>query len=324
MNNDTLKDIADALLRAGKVNIFPHILMDGDAIGSASALCGVLRSKGIDAKVVLEDKIPDYLMFLDDGCCTYDMASREGADTALCIDCGDRKRFPERAELFDSSPLKICVDHHETSDGIGDLNYVDPGAAATGEIVFELIGELGAGPDRKTAEALFAAITTDTGNFQYSNTTKKTHEIITKLYDTGFRAYDVSMRLYENEPFRKITLQGDIMNRAESFADGRGIMTTVSLGDLERHGALMEDTEGLVAMMRGISGVELAVLLKENGPDNIKVSFRSKKYVDVAAISARYGGGGHKRAAGCTLHTDLETAKKMMLEAAAEAICREY
>ena len=196
MRNDPLANIAQELQEADSVLIFPHILMDGDAMGSAAALCKALRGMGKDAYIVIEDKIPDYLMFLDRGY-TVDIEHIGAADigdidVSICVDCGEKTRFPKRAELFYHGETKICIDHHVSSVGIGDYNYIDPEAAATGEIIFDLLVELGVDIDQEMAESLFAAITTDTGNFQYSNTTAHTHEIVIALYDCGLNSNKVS------------------------------------------------------------------------------------------------------------------------------------
>ena len=139
MKNNTFSEIAEQLLEADTIAIFPHIMMDGDAMGSAAALCHALRLMGKDSAILIEDKIPDYLMFLDNGMCTKDIDEYQGADVALCIDCGELNRFPNRSGVFMSGKVKICIDHHPTSPGIGDFNHIDGTAAATGELVFSLL-----------------------------------------------------------------------------------------------------------------------------------------------------------------------------------------
>ena len=322
MNNDSFEEIGLQLEKADRIAIFPHILMDGDALGSAAALCHVLRSKGKDAAVLIEDKIPDNLMFLDNGYCTRDTDKYTGCDIALCIDCGELNRFPERSEAFLSGKTKICIDHHPTSEGIGDLNYIDPEASATGEIVFELLAAINFDIDSEAANAIFAAITTDSGNFQYSNTTKRTHQIVTKLYDHGLDAYTTSIALYENESFEKINLMSRVLSDAVVFAGGRAIISCVSKELLRQTGARMEDSEGIVSTMRSIKGIDIAALIKENEPDKIKVSLRAKG-ADVGAIAVSFGGGGHEKASGCTLHEDLESAYARIRSAIEESLCKE-
>ena len=322
MKNNTFEEIGHQLNAAETISIFPHILMDGDALGSAAALCHVLRCMGKDAAVLIEDKIPDNLMFLDKGYCTYDTGKYMDCDIALCIDCGELNRFPERNEAFLSGKTKICIDHHPTSGGIGDFNYIDPEASATGEVVFELLEAINAEIDSETANAIFAAITTDSGNFQYSNTTKRTHQIVTKLYDHGLDAYKTSVALYENESFEKINLMSHVLSNAEVFAGGRAIISCVSQELLKQTDARMEDSEGIVSMMRSIKGIDIAALIKENEPDKIKVSLRAKGG-DVGKLAVRFGGGGHEKASGCTLYEDLDSAAARIRAAIEESLCRE-
>ena len=322
MKNDSMRQIADALLEAQSIDILTHIMMDGDAIGSAVALCLALRKAGKRADVIIEDDIAEYLEFLDYGCTKSVDEAEGGADVCVILDCSVRSRFRERERIFDSAAKKICVDHHETKEPIADLHYIDPSSAATGELVYLLLKEMGAEIDKDIASCLFAAIATDTGNFMYSNTTKRSHEIVSVLYDTGFDAYSVSMQLYENEPYRKIALHGKVVAGAEMIEGGRIVMAKVSRKMLEESGADFEDTEGIVSILRSIKGVEAAALVKEKKPEEIKVSLRSKEYVDVAKVGSQFDGGGHKRAAGCTIRTDLDTAYEQIKEALRKEICR--
>lgn len=319
--NNTFEEIAAKLKTAESIRIYPHILMDGDALGSAAALCHQLRLMGKDAQILIEDKIPDYLLFLDNGYCTYDKESCIGADVSLCIDCGELKRFPGRKDAFLSGKLKICIDHHPSSEGIGDYNYIDPDAAATGELVFSLLETMEADLDEETSNALFAAITTDTGNFQYSNTTRRSHEIVTNLYDHGLDSYKTSVALYENESFEKITLMGRVLSDSDVFAGGKAIISCVSQQLLSETGARMEDTEGIVGMMRSIRGIDIAALIKEEEPEKIKVSLRAKNG-DVGSLAVKFGGGGHMRASGCTMHESMESVTSKIRTAIEESLCR--
>lgn len=322
MKNDPMKKIADALLGAESIDIVTHIMMDGDAIGSAVALCLALRKEGKTANVIIEDNVAEYLRFLEYGCVTDLTEAAGSSDVCVALDCGTKSRFPKRTAIFDSAKLRICVDHHQTTEPIADLNYIEPESAATGELVYALIREMGTEIDKDIASCIFAAIATDTGNFMYSNTTKRSHEVVIDLYDTGFDAYSVSVQLYENEPYRKIALHGDVVSRAERLADGKIIMAKVSRELLDSHGADFEDTEGIVSILRSISGVEVAALVKEKKKDEIKVSLRSKEYVDVAKVASGFEGGGHKRAAGCTIRKDLDSAYEDIKAALEKETCR--
>lgn len=312
--NSSLKEMGRELIKADNVLIFPHVLMDGDALGSAAALCHTLRNAGKTAYILTEDPVPAYLTFLDKGYCTDDRNIIPQPDVSIAVDCGDDSRFPKRAKVFHKAKVEMCVDHHRTSQGIYDFNYIDPGAAATGEIIYDLIMAMEEEVTKEAAEAIFAAITTDTGNFQYSNTTRKTHEIVMDLYDRDLDSNRVSVALYENETMEKLLLHSKAMDTLETVYDGKGAIAMVTLDMLRECNAKMEHSEGLVETIRSIKGVEVAVLLKENGPELVKVSMRSKERVDVADIGEKYQGGGHKRAAGCTLYKPLHEVREIMIE----------
>lgn len=326
--NDSLAAIGEALLAANSVLILPHVLMDGDAMGSAAALCAALREKGRDCHILVEDKLPDYLTFLDEDY-TLDVEDwkRQGRippDVSLCIDCGEEHRFPLRAEAFRAGRTKICLDHHRSSPGIGDLNYIDPGAAATGEIVYDLLRAAGLAVDERIANALFAAITTDTGNFQYSNTTARSHEIVVELYGCGLRSHEVSVALYENESLAKMKLHSALIESAEKFANGEGAVTTLTQEMLAATATRMEDSEGVVGALRSIRGVQVAVFLKEQEDGSVKVSLRSKERGDVATLSEKFGGGGHLRAAGCTIKGQtLDEVRTLMIDEVTKALATE-
>ena len=306
--NNSLIEIANILHEAESVLLFPHVNPDGDSIGSCAALCRTLRLKGKEAWILTEDEIPANLTFLDKGYCTKDMEKIQHPDVCMCIDCGDVSRFPKRAEKFLSGRTTICIDHHMTTKLFCDYNYVDSEEAATGQIVFELLKEMNAVPDKEVAEAVFAAITTDTGDFQYSNTQKKSHLITAELYDWGADFNKVSVEIYENVRLEKIRLKSAAMETLKIIGGGKGAIVKVSLNMLDKTGALMDESEGLAQELRSIAGVEYSAVLKEYEPELIRVSLRAKRKGDVSQIASALGGGGHLKAAGCTIRETLENA----------------
>lgn len=316
--NNSLKEIGAQLLEAKRIALFPHIQMDGDAFGAASGLCRALRSSGREAVILLEDKIPDYLQFLDYGYCTMDQEQMEAPDVCICIDCGETKRFPKRTDAFFRGKTTICVDHHASSQPFADYNYIDPGAAATAEIVYRLIREMNLEVDKETGEALFTGICTDTGNFQYSNTTKESHLITADLYEAGIDHAAIAVALYQNISLSKIRITNRILDTLELFAGGRAAMVYVTQDMVQAENVSLEETEGAVDTVRNIKGVEIAVFVKERQPGLVKASMRAKTCGNVGEIAAAFGGGGHVKAAGCTLEMDIgqacETLKKAVEE----------
>ena len=335
--NDSLKKIGEVLKSARTVLLFPHVNADGDALGSCVALVRALSQFGVDCRILIEDKIADNLAFLDrvgdsevgtDCGCSADCATYTtfdagifGAapDVCVAVDNGEPDRFPKRKEAFYSGKTIVCIDHHPTSKPFANYNYIDPAAAATGEIIFDLIAAMCAKVNKKIAEALFAAITTDCGNFQYSNTTRRTFEIACELMDTGFNLVEVSNAIYQNNPPQKIRLEAEIMGTLELCGDGKVAIAYVTQKMLSDCEARLEDTEGCINVLRGIAGVEVAALFKENDERKIKLSMRAKSYANVAEVAQKFGGGGHVRAAGCTLEMPMEeaieTMKPLMVEA---------
>lgn len=312
MKSNILKEIANKIKEAKKVLLFPHIVMDGDTLGSSVALCIALRKLGKTAYVLIEDEIPSYLRFLDNNYCTYDQHIIDDPDLSIAIDCSDIGRFPLRKEKFLSGKSSICIDHHKTNHLFADLNYVNEEASSTSEIIYELIKLLNLKIDTEIAEGIYTAIITDTGNFQYTNTTKTTHLITAELFDIGIDLEKISVEIYQNIRFEQIKIACEIFGKMEMLYNGKANIAYVTQEMLNKTGALMEETEGVISTLRNIRGVEISAFLKEKQENEIKVGLRSKTYADVSLIAQKFGGGGHQKAAGCTLSTSLEEAKKLI------------
>jgi phosphoesterase RecJ-like protein len=309
MPDKGLKEAAEVLRQANSVLLFPHVSIDGDALGSAAALCAALRKMGKTAHVVIEDEIPEPIAFLDRGCCTDDLGIVENPDVCVCVDCGETHRFPRRKSLFEAGATRLCIDHHESTKPFVEHNCIDARASATAEIAYSLILALGVEIDRDIGEAIYAGILTDTGRFQYSNTSKRTHLIAAALYDCGIDAAGIAIKLYQSVSREKLLLSSRIMGSMEIFAEGRAAMAFMTRAMLKDTGARPEEADGAVEELRNIRGVEVAGLLKERDSRIVKVSLRSKQEVDLLPLSERHGGGGHARAAGYILKLPMDEAK---------------
>ena len=314
--NDSFEKIAEKLMEAERIYIFPHENPDGDAVGSTAALCSMLSDMGKEAVVLIDEKLPDNLEFMNDDMFVIPDDDIEKPDLAVAIDCNEPSRFPNLRDIFLSADSSVSIDHHLIEKPFCDLNYVDPEAAAAAELIVELMKVMDHVPSKREAEDLFAAITTDTGNFQYSNTTKKTHEIVCELYDRGIDVSAVSTALYENESPEKLELVGAAVERMQFFADGKIAAAVITQDLLKETGAVMSDSEPVVARLRTVAGVEIALVFKERGKNKTSVSMRSKSYANVQRVASALGGGGHVRAAGCTLDTDIQDAMNKVIEAA--------
>lgn len=310
-NNASLRQMGDALLQAQSILIFPHVNPDGDALGSSIALCRALRDQGKTCSVLLEEEIPKYIGFLDTGCCTQDTSCIPQPDVCICVDCSEENRFPERAELYRTGKLKLCIDHHLTGDGFGDQYYIDHEEAATAQIIYKLLREMEWKIDEVSAEALYTGIVTDTGCFQYSNTTPETHRIAASLMECGFDPMKITIALYQNVSRRKLEVQIKVLETMEIFADGKAAMAYVTEDMLQQLDASMDDAEGIVDLLRNIDGVEIAAFLKER-QDGVKASLRAKSCGNVDQIASEFGGGGHAKAAGCTIHAGVQEAAALL------------
>lgn len=311
LSNISLNEMGEKLRSADSILIFPHVNPDGDAIGSCVALCRAMRREGKQAWVLLDDEVPAYLKFLDTEYCTADKDCIMEPDVCICVDCSEKKRFPERAQRFDSGRVKLCIDHHITSGSFGDYYYIDGDEAATAQIIYKLFTAMGIDVDKTLAESLYVGICTDTGSFQHSNTTAETHAIVSKLFEAGIDHTGITVNLYHNVSYKRLKLEMDVLDRMELVADGKAAVSYVTEEMLKARDASLDDSEGVVDLLRNIEGVELAAFLKEKG-DDVKVSMRAKSYGNVDDIAVKFGGGGHAKAAGCTLHMPVEEAVDVM------------
>jgi phosphoesterase RecJ-like protein len=308
-----IEEIGGKILGAESVLLFPHVNMDGDALGSSVALCKSLRMLGKKCNILIAEEIPMYLRFLDRDYCITNGDKFKNPDLCIAIDCGEVSRFKSRSDFFFKGQSTMVIDHHLATDPVFDFNYVDSKASATAMLVFRILKHINAPLDKEIGEAIWAGITTDTGNFQYSNTTKETHDIAAELHDLGIDHNAVSINIYENIRPEKILMTNKVMDNLAFFANGRGAITYATRDIFEETGATLDETEGIVETLRCIAGVEVAAFLKEDDEDNITVSMRSKTEADVAEIATRFNGGGHKKAAGCTINATMDFAVKMII-----------
>ncbi|MBR5229603.1 MAG: DHH family phosphoesterase [Firmicutes bacterium] len=316
----TFGQLAEILLEAESVLIYPHINMDGDAAGSAAALCRALRIKGKEAYILIEDQMPDYLKFMDKCYFTDDEDVIKNPGISVCVDCGDTERFPMRRSKFYEGGLTVCIDHHQSTYGFCNYNHVDPEAASTGELVFQVIKEMGIDRDVEIGEAIFAAITTDTGNFQYSNTNRNCHLIMAELHDWGVDTNRISVELYENVRPEKLRITAKALASLEIIGGGKGAIAYITRGQMEETGASYDETDEIINELRKIKSVEYMAVLKEKYYGQTWVSLRAKRNGNVARIASRHYGGGHARAAGCKIYMSLEDAIDVIRRELEEAI----
>lgn len=318
----TLREIGDALLAADSIVILSHSRPDGDAIGSSAAMLDLLKQAGKNVSAVVDGGVPELYQFLEAG---KDIQTHEGFESAkdvlLVLDCSgkDRVQSPvwEQLGAFDKV---INVDHHRSNEFFGDLNHVGM-QPATGVIVHQLAAEMGWQISRTAADALFAAISTDTGSFRYRETTAETFRIGAHLLELGVDVADVSQRIYENHPVRRVYLLRELLQDFQVEAEGRLASIRMPLEVSRRLEIGPADTEGLIDIIRAIDTVIVSIFFEELPDGRIRVSTRSKSpSVDVGDLCAVFGGGGHQLAAGARLSGPLDEAADRVLKEATKRI----
>lgn len=313
--NNTYQEIAARLLQLNNILIFPHVNMDGDALGSSSALCMGLRKLGKKAAILVSEDTPKNLDFLGQGMLVQEPDFT--AELAIMLDCSGMNRIPQREECFEAAPVKAVIDHHGVTGDQPEFDFgrIEPDSAATGELVALLLREMGVDFDVPIAEALFAAITTDSGNFQHSNTTARTHRIAADLYSVeGFNSKHVSNLIYNRRSIQSIRLNSLVMSGIHMYREGKIAIARVSQEILRETGCDLSECEGFVQDLMSIDGVEVGCLLKEAEPSVIRCSLRSRARVNVAEVASSLGGGGHVPAAGCRIRKPLEEAETIISE----------
>ncbi len=299
--------------------LIAHVSPDGDTLGSSFALYGALSAAGKRLQIVCEDAVPGIYGFLPFSDKLIPPGQARPAEAVICVDCADVARTGRCEPLFRAAKETLNIDHHGTNDNYADFNYVKK-AAATGELIYRLLTELKVPVSRDVAACLYAAISTDTGNFSYSNTTPDTLRVTAELLDAGIDLPDLSRRLFRTVPFKKLKLQALAVDKAKLYENGRIGIAYVTLDEIASCGAKAEDTEGIIDVIRDIDSVEIAVFLRESEDGTVRASLRGKTCADVSEIATRYRGGGHRLAAGCTLRPPVEDAAETMLAAAKEQL----
>ncbi|HEX2179286.1 MAG TPA: bifunctional oligoribonuclease/PAP phosphatase NrnA [Actinomycetota bacterium] len=308
-----------ALKDADEVAIACHVSPDGDAFGSMLGLGLYLETIG--KKVYLswgsaEAAIPDNYAFLPgvDRIVPQERVP-DAVEVFVAIDCGDLRRLDLLTPKFQAAKVKINVDHHISNSNFGDINLVDHQRASSAELAFELIQRMGGQVTPEMATALYTGVVTDTGRFQYSNTSPATLQAAVALREAGADHLTVAENIFESAPFDQLRILGKVLTRAR-LTDGV-VYSWLHLDDLEGHG--LEIAEDFIDFLKVVKEADVAVLLKERPEGGWRVSLRARNEIDVSAVAQSFGGGGHAKAAGFSFGGGLEEAIKLVLERLAKA-----
>jgi phosphoesterase RecJ-like protein len=296
--------------------VLSHVRPDGDALGSQIALTLALQAMGKDVKIWNEDGMLGKYSFLPHAdILVQPPAQPEDFDVAIALDTATQNRLGKAGEAVRNAKLWINIDHHPSNPKYGDLVYIDEHSPATGQILFELMKSEQLPITRAIAENLFVAISTDTGSFQYPNTTARTFEIAAELIRAGVNVGQLSQQTYENYPRRRIELLRALLEVMRFDAGGKIASFSLDLKIAAEVGAQPEDNEGLIDHIRAIEGVIVAVFFEELAEGKVRVSMRSKsESADVCAICQKFGGGGHKLAAGARVRGTLAEVQERVLK----------
>ncbi|HEX8627139.1 MAG TPA: bifunctional oligoribonuclease/PAP phosphatase NrnA [Catenuloplanes sp.] len=303
-----------ALTADDRVLLVCHVNPDGDALGSMLGFALGLRRLGVrhlQATFPGPLEVPEPFLAMPglDLLVAADEAYPD-PDLMLCFDAASESRLGPLAERIARAGGSVVLDHHASNTRFGEINLVDPYAAATSVVAEGLLGRLGVPLDAEIAECLYVALATDTGSFRFDMTTASVHEMAARLLGTGIRPGDISRRIFDTRPFEAIKLFGDVLGRAQlepSAAGGHGLVWTyATLDDLARHGQRPYVLDALIDPVRCAAEADVSCLLKEVAVGEWAVSLRSKGAVDVSRVAVALGGGGHRLAAGFTGHGTAE------------------
>jgi bifunctional oligoribonuclease and PAP phosphatase NrnA len=291
--------------------ITSHESPDPDAVGSSLALANYLVSRGKDVTIYLSDPVPENCLFLPMAAQVLHDVPERDFDLCFVLDIGEFRRAGKAITENRRIARFINIDHHLGCDLFGHHNLIDPKACATGALIYRIIKAAGDEVNFPTALCIYTAILSDTGSFHYSNSDPEAFAIAGEMVAKGVKAWDVNENLYESEPLQRIALLALALSDLTVSPSGEYASVTVTQEMYRQTGSNAEDTDRFINYPRSIKGVQVALFFRELEQGLFKVGFRSKGKVDVAAVSASFGGGGHHNAAGCTVRGSLAEVKKL-------------
>lgn len=311
------KELYSIIENHNEILLLPHVSPDGDTLGSTFALNQYLKDLGKTTYVVLNDEVPSNLdIIINDSIYKEDEFDALNLSPTLvfCMDASDPGRLDSRQKYIQDR-MSVCIDHHITNTGYCDVNFVTSDASSTGEVLYELLYTDEVKVAESIASAIYVAILMDTGSFRYSNTSSRTMEIVARLFASGIDYVDLNIEVYQNVPIDKFKFTNMVLSTLELSHDNKVGFVYITNDMLSDAGLTMQDTDGIIENIRDIDSIEVALFAREVSNNVFKASARSKRYYDVASYCLNFGGGGHVRAAGCTIEGSLEDVRSKMLAA---------
>ena len=311
-----MKEIVSEINKHKKFIITAHINLEGDSLGSQLAMKELIKGLGKEALIVDSDAVPGQYKFLPN---TSEISNKIDKkidfDAILVLDCPNLKRIGRVNDLITKDKVIINIDHHISNEKFGTVNWVDPSASSAGEMVYKLFGAMNVPLTKEAALSLYIAILTDTGSFNYENTSGVTHKIAGELLGYGLDPASVSESIYDRRSVSDIKFLALVLSTIKINKEGDVAYLEITKDMLKKTGSNISTSEGFVNYARSIDKVKVAMIFKEDlsMPGKVSVSFRSKGGVDVNKIAANFGGGGHKNAAGCSLNMALNKAIRTII-----------
>ena len=304
---------AQMLLEMDNIVILTHQNPDGDTLGCAFALYDTLTAKGKKVRVENEKAIPKKYSFMYENYVEEDFEARY----VVAVDIASTSLFGKGMEKYNDK-VDLCIDHHKSNTLYAKTTVLNSTVAAACEIVYDIINAMNVEISDQALLCLYTGISTDCGCFKYSNTTAKAHEVAAKAIERKLDIYKVNHAMFESKSRVQLDVESVAMNRMKFYHNGRVALTSVTQEILEKTGAEESDLDALPAMTRQIQGVEVGVVIKERSKGEFKISLRTGKSPDASLICAKFSGGGHCGAAGCTIFGTLEEAEEKIVKAIGE------
>ena len=323
MDREAMLKIIDALKQKDDFLLTAHVNPEGDSVGSQIALFGVLEKMGKNVVMVQQDPVPDNLRFLRGaGSVMREIPGDFVPRTLVMLDCPVKERAGKVTRALSGEEFTINIDHHVSNEYFGDVNWVESGMSSAGEMVYNIAIEMGVEISEDIAEAMYSAIVTDTGMFNYENTSRATHEAAGHLISAGVNPNRVHKEIYESKHSGEVRLLGLVLSTLELFADGAISCIGMTRQMCRDVNVSVPSTDEFINFPRSVKGVEISIFLKEDSSfeGRVNISFRSSGECDVNALAAKFGGGGHPKASGCVIEGSLESAKTVVLAAAVEVV----
>lgn len=307
-----MHSLAAKMLRdANDILIITHLRPDGDTLGSAFALYYALKDIGKNVCVACHTNVTPKYQILTNG--KRVLKPLFPPSFIVSVDIADVKLFGDSLTQY-ADKVDISIDHHPTNEGFGKLNIIEPNSSSTGEVVLKIIEQMGIGISKEIADCLYISISTDTGCFRYANTTADSFRTAAKLFDFGADVTGYNRRFFEIRTRNQIEIERLALQNLNFYRNGTVAIIVVTLDMIEKTGATEDDVEGLSAFPRRVEGVEVGMTVREMKENEFKISARSNGLIDVAEICAKYSGGGHKRAAGCTIKGNIKDIEKSLVD----------